>query len=68
MKFPFRCFRICPARVLVLCAVLLTVHAYANAQADALPSWNDGPAKHAVPAPGGGGIVAQRCLLSSMPK
>jgi len=48
MKFPFHHFRNLPARLLMLCAVLLTVHAYANAESDALPSWNDGPAKQAI--------------------
>ena len=33
---------------LVLCALLLPVHARADAQADPLPSWNDGPAKLAI--------------------
>jgi phosphoglycolate phosphatase-like HAD superfamily hydrolase len=33
---------------LLLCALLLPVHARANAQADPLPSWNDGPAKLAI--------------------
>lgn len=33
---------------LVLCAVLLTIHTYANAQTSPLPSWNDGPAKQAI--------------------
>jgi phosphoglycolate phosphatase-like HAD superfamily hydrolase len=33
---------------IMLCAVLLTVHAYANVGADPLPSWNNGPAKLAI--------------------
>jgi phosphoglycolate phosphatase-like HAD superfamily hydrolase len=34
--------------VVTLWAVLLTVHANANAQTSPLPSWNDGPAKQAI--------------------
>jgi hypothetical protein len=41
-------FRIHVARVLMLCAVLLTVHADADAQTPRLPSWNDGSAKQAI--------------------
>jgi hypothetical protein len=33
---------------LLLCALLLPVHARANAQADPLPSWNDGSTKRAI--------------------
>src|SRR5882672_3021499 len=32
----------------MLFTVALTVHANANAQTSALPSWNDGPAKQAI--------------------
>jgi phosphoserine phosphatase len=48
MSFPLCRFRIHAARVLMLCAVVLTVHAHANAQTPRLPSWNDGPAKQAI--------------------
>jgi phosphoglycolate phosphatase-like HAD superfamily hydrolase len=32
----------------MLCAALLTIHAYANAQTSPLASWNDGPTKQAI--------------------
>jgi hypothetical protein len=48
MNVPFCRFRIHAARVLVRCAVLLTVHAHAKAQTTRLPSWNDGSTKQAI--------------------
>ena len=48
MNFPVCRFRIHAARVLILCALLLTVYAHADAQNPPLPSWNHGPARQAI--------------------